>query len=245
MDGPDNMALDVALMLRARRTGETVLRIYGWSPPTLSFGRNQRVRDAVDPAALAASGLGVVRRPTGGRTLLHHREITYSVTAPVEASMRESYARINDILMNALARLEVPAVAAGPASARSLPPSAAPCFAEPATGELVVDGRKLVGSAQWRDGGALLQHGSILLDDDQPGIATVMRSPPPRVPPAATLRALLGRAPSSEEMGDRLRDAVRTLADPAADWFDPEPWLLAEATGLAAGYRDDRWTWRR
>jgi lipoate-protein ligase A len=245
MDGPDNMALDVALMLRARRTGEAVLRIYGWHPATLSFGRNQRIRDAVDPAALTASGLGVVRRPTGGRSLLHHHEITYSVTAPVEGSLRESYARINAILMNALARLEVPARAAAPGATRSLPPSAAPCFAEPAAGELVAGDRKLVGSAQWRDDGALLQHGSILVDDDQPRISSVMRAPMPAVSPAATLRGLLGRAPSSEEMGGHLRDAVRALAHPGADWLDAEPWVAIEAVRLATDFRDDRWTWRR
>src|SRR5215207_3150452 len=82
LGGPENMALDEALMARARRTGETVLRVYGWSRPTLSLGRNQRAAGLFDERALAERGVGVVRRPTGGRSLLHHREVTYSVTAP-------------------------------------------------------------------------------------------------------------------------------------------------------------------
>src|SRR6476620_9212884 len=82
LGGPENMALDEALMGRARRTGESVLRVYAWSRPTLSLGRNQRAVGLYREQALAERGVGVVRRPTGGRALLHHREITYSVTAP-------------------------------------------------------------------------------------------------------------------------------------------------------------------
>ncbi|MDB4885547.1 MAG: biotin/lipoate protein ligase [Gemmatimonadetes bacterium] len=242
LDGPDNMALDVALMRRARRTGETVLRIYTWRRPTLSFGRHQQAAGAYDPAELEAAGLGVVRRPTGGRALLHYREVTYSVTAPTSGSLDDAYAGINVLLMNALSALGVP-VAAFRATRRAAPPSAAPCFAEPAAGELVADGGKLVGSAQWRDDGAMLQHGSILVDDDQGLVARLAGEAPP--PPPATLRGLLGRAPSADEVGRHLRSAVRALADPGADWFDLEAAVEDEARLLAAHYRDPAWTWRR
>src|SRR5512142_1385967 len=82
--GAENMAVDEALMDRARTSGEGVLRMYGWSAPTLSLGRNQIAKGRYDLARAAAEGIGIVRRPTGGRALLHHREITYSVTAPVQ-----------------------------------------------------------------------------------------------------------------------------------------------------------------
>src|SRR5215207_930480 len=110
LDGPENMALDEALMTRARRTGETVLRVYDWSTPTLSLGRNQRAAGLFDERALAERGVGVVRRPTGGRSLLHHREVTYSVTAPClgDEPLLAAYERINALLMNALATLGVP-----------------------------------------------------------------------------------------------------------------------------------------
>ena len=100
LGGPENMALDEALMARARRTGESVLRVYGWSRPTLSLGRNQRAVGLYREQALAERGIGVVRRPTGGRALLHDREITYSVTAPCEdnTALLTEYGRINALL---------------------------------------------------------------------------------------------------------------------------------------------------
>jgi len=238
------MALDAALMSRARRTGDTVIRVYGWSRPTLSFGRNQRTAGSYHASTIANAGVGVVRRPTGGRSLLHDHEITYSVTAPVDAPLGATYARINTLLVNALARLGVPANAA-PRSTPAIPPSPTPCFAEPAGGELEVDGRKLVGSAQWRDDGALLQHGSILVEDDQWRIGTLADTPMPPVPAPATLRALLARAPGLEEMGACLLAAAQALADPGTRRFEVERLVLDEADALSERYRSDDWTWRR
>src|SRR4051812_1819632 len=139
--GPENMALDEALMARARRSGETVLRVYEWSRPTLSLGRNQRAAGLYREAMLAERGIGVVRRPTGGRALLHHREITYSVTAPCDdtGALLTEYGRINALLRIALESLGVPVVVAEPAG-RAAAPSASPCFAEPARGELTLHG---------------------------------------------------------------------------------------------------------
>jgi lipoate-protein ligase A len=245
LGGPDNMALDEALMRRARRTGEWVLRVYGWSTPTLSLGRNQKARGHYDERALARAGVEVVRRPTGGRALLHHHEVTYSVTGPAPVSpVGESYDRITLLLVHALRSLGVQVTPARPTQ-RQGAPSLTPCFAEPAEGELVVAGRKLVASAQWRDGGALLQHGSILLDDDQRDIPALMRAPLPAPPPAATLRDALGRAPSLEEVADALFAAVRQREDPEAVPLVPEAGLLDDARGAARSYRDPAWTWRR
>src|ERR1019366_7834122 len=112
-----------------------------------------------DPHVLELENVGAVRRPTGGRVLMHHHEVTSSVTAPApeDERLKESYRRINAILVAALSRLGVH-VSAAPVSTPRRPGGAA-CFAEPSAGELVVDGRKLVGSAQVRERGALLQHG--------------------------------------------------------------------------------------
>jgi lipoate-protein ligase A len=244
--GPENMALDEALMARALCTGETVFRVYGWSVPTLSLGRNQRARGLYREDLLAKRGIGVVRRPTGGRALLHHREVTYSVTAPcpAEGALLSEYERINALLARALAALGAPVVAAEP-RARSSAPSAAPCFAEPARGELILEGRKLVGSAQWRDRGALLQHGSILLEDDQSSIPGLMRDPIEPPGPPATLRDALGLAPVMAQVGDALFDAVRALADPLARELEVDDDLARDAERLAERYRDDVWTWRR
>ena len=245
LDGPDNMALDEALMARARRTGETVLRTYAWRTPTLSLGRNQRARGAYDAAALRDAGVDVVRRPTGGRALLHHREVTYSVTAPLaqEAPAR-AYARINELLVAALASLGVP-VAIADASGTSAPPTARPCFDEPAAGELVAEGRKLVGSAQWCEGGALLQHGSILVDDDQTAIGRFMASPGPSAPVPATLRGLLGRAPSAHEMHAAIARALEATTRRPPRHLELDAPTCDDARHLASRYRDAEWTWRR
>jgi lipoyl(octanoyl) transferase len=246
LGGPENMALDEALMARARRTGETVLRVYAWARPTLSFGRNQRAVGLYREQTLAERGIGVVRRPTGGRALLHHREITYSVTAPCDdnGTLLTEYGRINALLCTALGSLGVPVVVATP-SARAPAPSAAPCFAEPSRGELTLHGRKLVGSAQWRDRGAMLQHGSILIDDDQSSIGALLREPVAQTPAPATLRDAMGRAPVMAEVGDALFCAVRSLADPHATPLEIDHDLTRAATEIAARYRDDEWTWRR
>jgi lipoate-protein ligase A len=246
LGGPENMALDEALMARARRTGEPVFRVYAWSRPTLSLGRNQRALGLYREDALAERDIGVVRRPTGGRALLHDREITYSVTAPCEdnAALLTEYGRINALLCSALGALGVPVVVAMP-SARAPVPSAAPCFAEPARGELTLRGRKLVGSAQWRDRGAMLQHGSILVDDDQSSITTLLREPTAPTPAPATLRDALGRAPVMAEVADALFRAVRALADPDAAPLEIDGDLARAASEIAARYRDDAWTWRR
>jgi lipoate-protein ligase A len=233
-------------MDRARRTREAVLRVYAWSAPTLSLGRNQRAQGLYDRDALARAGVDVVRRPTGGRALLHHREVTYSVTGPAQAdeSVAVAYGRVNALLVTALAALGVPAVIAAPAT-RALPPTNLPCFAEPAAGELVLDGRKLVGSAQWRDDGALLQHGSILVEDDQALIASLTTECSADAVSPATLHAALGRRPSLEEVADALAGAVRSLADAAAEPLELDDQTQRRARELAARYRDAAWTWRR
>lgn len=239
------MAVDHALMERARLTGHTVLRVYEWSRPVLSLGVNQRARGVYDLDAIERRGIEVVRRPTGGRALLHHREVTYAVAAPVTPGegLTAMYRRVNNLLASALSALGVPVADAEP-SRRAAAPTSLPCFAEPAKGELVVNGSKLVGSAQWRDAGAALQHGSMLIEDDQSLISTLMHEPPSPVPPPATLRAILGRAPAAAEVADALVEAVRAQGDDVSplDDFDVAG---PRVDALASHYADPSWTWRR
>jgi lipoate-protein ligase A len=244
--GASNMALDEALMERARDVNEWVLRVYSWSAPTISLGRNQTANGKYDLERIHALGLDVVRRPTGGRAILHDREITYSVTAPVAdaGDLRESYERINALLLAGLRAIGVQATAAEPAS-RAAAPGMSPCFDEPAHGELTVAGRKLAGSAQWRSEGALLQHGSILVADDQSLLASLGREERGAIPTPATLAEVLGRAPSVGEVASVLGDAVRRLEDPAAGALRLDDSISARASGLVVRYLDDAWTWRR
>ncbi len=243
-DGPWNMAIDHALMDRARSSGETVFRVYSWSRPVLSLGRNQRALNVYVDSELERRGLEVVRRPTGGRALLHHREITYSVTAPSgRDTLNASFRRINALLINALHAIGVPAEGAI-AKGREPAPSGLPCFAQPSTGEIVVGGRKLIGSAQWRDAGALLQHGSIIVDDDQGIIPSVMRDPI-FAPPPASLRELLGRAPSPSELADAFLDAIRSSEDAHVSILAHSDLSQLAVSSKVAFYQDDAWTWRR
>ena len=261
------MALDHALLHRAAATGEAVLRVYSWRVPTLSLGRHQPAIGHYDLNGIRAAGIDVVRRPTGGRAVLHHREVTYSVTAPLardglgadRARVRQIYRAINALLVDALRRLGVPAALAlqslesgGGGLGGDIPaaprPSEHPCFDVATEGEVVVGGRKLVGSAQWRDPGAVLQHGSILIADDQALLGTVSLA---RVAPApvATLGQLLHRDPSVTEvagvLGDALDDALREAgAEPGRDYPDDTA-TAAVALTLRAQYADDAWTWRR
>lgn len=248
LDGADNMAWDQALMARARRTGEAVLRVYAWRRPTLSLGRNQTARGAYDLPRAAELGVDIVRRPTGGRALLHHREVTYSVTAPeaFDATLRGAYDRINALLLAALRALGVPARLSGPKS-RTPSPGLAPCFDEPAAGEIVVHGRKLVGSAQWRHDGALLQHGSILLHDDQGLIDRLLATPRAVVtPPAATLARVLGEAPPFAAVARALVEALHAEYS-GAEPLDPgaDDALRDDAARAGDEFRREDWIWRR
>ncbi len=244
-DGATNMALDEALMHWAGASGEAVFRIYGWSSPTLSLGRNQRARGCYDLAAAHALHVAFVRRPTGGRALLHHREVTYSATLPVSDTRTASWAYdfINDVLLAGLGAL---GVNAGRATAtRALPPGLRPCFDVPAEHEIVVGTRKLVGSAQWRRHGGLLQHGSILVQDDQALIGRVMQQPQDEPPRAATLAAALGREPSIDEVAGHLRNALERATGTAPQPLTVSREIEADTAELRAVYESDAWTWRR
>jgi lipoyl(octanoyl) transferase len=173
LDGARNMAIDEAL-LRARIAGDgpPTVRFYAWAPPTVSLGYGQALDATIDLQACRRLGIGLVRRPTGGSAILHESpaaEVTYSVVArgaDFEGAddLLETYRVLGNGLAAGLAHLGL-RVDVAP---RRPIDGAAPtfCFARTGAHELAVAGRKLAGSAQRRQGGALLQHGSILLDVD-------------------------------------------------------------------------------
>jgi lipoate-protein ligase A len=247
MPGAVNMARDSALMDRARETREHIFSVYSWDKPTLSLGRNQKAKDRYDLDEIARRQIDVVRRPTGGRALLHWREVTYSVAAPYPKGelLDDAYRAINRILLEGLRILGVEASESrgGPPTPQ---PGDMPCFAAPAEGELIAEGAKLVGSAQVRENGALLQHGSILIHDDQKLIESLLIEPAQEndAPSAATLSAAIGREPSVEEVADALFTAVRSLENPAATVLDERELGLEKSPHLDR-YRNPLWTWRR
>ncbi len=242
--GVANMALDEALMERSASTGEWICRVYSWAEPTISFGRNQAAVRHYERNRIEQR-LAVVRRPTGGRAILHHREITYCVTGPASdaGGLHESYVLINRLLVDGLRSLGVD-VGVAASRVRAMQPGPVPCFDHPSSGELVARGQKLVGSAQWRSEHALLQHGSILIDDDQAQLTEFLRDPQQAPPPAATLRVLLGREPSIEEVANSIFSAVAS-DDPNVTSLSLDESLLESQSRLAERYADAAWTWRR
>jgi lipoyl(octanoyl) transferase len=235
------MARDHALAL-SLPNDSAVLRLYRWERPTLSLGRNEPARGRYDPEAARARGIDIVRRPTGGRAVLHWRELTYAVAAPARAlgGPRRAYRLVHEILAQALVSLGVPAEIA-PDPSLATPVDAGACFAAPVGGEIVAAGRKLVGSAQLRVGDVLLQHGSILLGDDQGlvgelgSVASVSRPGP------ATVSDLLGRDLRSGELEGALLDAFG-IEQSCTVVGGPTSPIEAE---LEQGYRSEAWTWRR
>ncbi len=237
------------------RSGPITVRLYRWDPPCLSLGRNQ----SGEFAAHGRPGLDVVRRPTGGRAVYHHRELTYSVTLPDRTwgGPRATYALINRALARGLERLGVPAVLAASGSDTS-PTAPRACFGDPAAGELVARGRKLVGSAQWRHEGALLQHGSLLLegdqrraapdrtaDEDAVGIGTEGAEAGEEASPAIGLAELLPALPSFEELVEAVRRGFEMeVGAPARRMELSRPERLA-ASELEPVYGSPEWTWSR
>jgi len=245
-DGATNMAVDEALLRRASHTGDVFYRVYAWAAPTVSLGRNQPARGCYDLELATARGIEFVRRPTGGRAILHHREITYSVAAPIGAygTLPESYHAINRLLVEALRTLGVDAREAE-ASSRAPTPSTAPCFDSPVSGELVAGGQKLVGSAQVRDGHAFLQHGSILVEDDQSILTELLVHREAWTPPA-TLRALTGRSITVNEFADALTGALGAHDGQPPHVMELDDSLLDDVRILiGTRYALADWTWRR
>jgi lipoyl(octanoyl) transferase len=186
-----NMALDEAL-LDWNSKGEIppVIRFYGWDPATLSIGYFQKVEKEIDLEVVRKLGLGFVRRPTGGRGVLHEHELTYSVIVSEEhpempKTVTEAYRVISQGILKGFHHLGLDAYFAVPHTAEEREalksPRSAVCFDAPSWYELVVEGRKVAGSAQTRQKGVILQHGSILLDLDEDKLFSLFKYPSERV----------------------------------------------------------------
>ena len=233
--GAGNMERDRALLAAHRPGQDPVLRLYRWRPPALSIGYNQD-EGAFDREAAAAAGLDIVRRPTGGRAILHADELTYAVigTSPgpvFGATLHETYLTINGFLADFLrgqgAEVEI---SEGESRAEA---TGAVCFKSAGRHEIAVAGRKLVGSAQRRSGGCFLQHGSILTgpghlklpDFLRPGVQGGDMTPALLASLTMDLSQVKGRPLGDDDLDDLSVDLARACADR----------LGLEAVHLAAG----------
>ncbi len=242
--GAENMARDHALAM-VRAGPSATLRLYRWAVPTVSFGRNQPAEGIYSREAAQALGIEFVRRPTGGRAVLHHEELTYSVVAPLRAwgGLRQAFGGIHAGIVLALQSLGLPArLSAGGGGGRR--PDAEACFREPAPGEIEVRGRKLVGSAQVRIRESFLQHGSILLDGDQE-LLGALGPPGLRGRPAVTVREVLRRVPSDAELMRALRQGLAEALGGSWDGVRHPLEIESMSRDLLRLYRSQEWTWRR
>jgi lipoate-protein ligase A len=188
----ENMRRDAALLDHLERSGgEPVMRLFRFEPHGITLGHSQDPLRELDTDRCGAAGVEWAVRPTGGRVIFHAEEWTYSFAGRIDdprwgGSLRESYAAVGDLLVKSLVRLGIPAVIAGekgmdPAPAgtrtRAKGGAAAPCFASTGRHEIVLSGRKLVGSAQRRLRRAFLQQGSLLLGPGHLRLADFVAAP--------------------------------------------------------------------
>jgi len=199
--------------------GSALWRFYGWRPHAISLGYNQD-DSSIDARRCRHEGIDVVRRPTGGRAVLHADEFTYSFFADSGETNAELYRSVHEVIRLALFELGVDAefcrtaLPSGGSGGSSLP---AACFSASARHELQVMGRKLVGSAQRRSGRAMLQHGSLLLSGRHGDLSDYIMTSEPDcsgsmkqelLRKAVSLEEILPRCPGHNELAKRLKDAA-------------------------------------
>jgi lipoate-protein ligase A len=245
----ENMAIDEAVFRMNRPEGlPPTLRFFGWNPPAVSLGYFQKASQEIDVDFCRREGIDIVRRPTGGKAVLHEHELTYSLVAAVDnplftGDILETYRVISACIVEALKRLGLAPeiVSEGRSAART--PMEAYCFAAPSKYELLVGGRKICGSAQVRGGGAFLQHGSLLTDIDPLRAAAVMGITAAGIcGSTTTLREQLGRVIESDELARILRGAFEdTLGIHLADAGLAEPEEALKRELLAGKYGTNRW----
>lgn len=258
--GSWNMAVDEAILEGViQGSSLPTLRLFAWQPACLSLGYAQSANE-VDLQALQAEGWGIVRRPTGGRAILHIDEITYSVIAPISdprmaGGVLESYQRISRALLLALQYLDVPAVSQKEYSASPTAGVKGPvCFEVPSNYEITVEGKKLIGSAQARRKEGVLQHGSLPLYGDITRITralvypdeTTRRQAAERVSTRAlTVETAIGRAIPWETAAEAFISAFTTALNLSLVQADLSETELASARTLEAEkYAHPDWTYR-
>jgi len=240
----ENMARDEHLFDLCHEKTCGFLRLYAWERPTFSIGVSQRAERALDLDFIRRNGCEYVRRVTGGKAVLHHREITYAVASSEDLFFKEhdlhhSYLLIARVLVKAIRSLGVDA-ALSKGSAAELSRSHNPCFSFPTPHEIEVQGKKVVGSAQKRDKQALLQHGSIPLAMDYALYAGGANFPAAALQKSMTTWGDISQR-SARELTDALVQSFRDFAgcDLAAMAFTPED--RGRIARLRDKYASDAW----
>ena len=259
-----NMAVDEAI-LTAHAQGDVppTLRFYGWEPAAVSLGYFQQAAAEVNLERCRSQGIDVVRRLTGGRAVLHQHELTYSVVVRADqplipATITASYRYFSEGILAGLRNLGIEAAMSVPRAAYGQTKrthTSAACFDAPSHYEITVQGKKLVGSAQVRKDGVILQHGSILLTFDPALVASLLNLPSPeargRVAEMLAQRAIaLADAAGREISWQQACQSMLTGFGPALG-IELEPGVLSQqeeetAAELARNkYSQEHWNFRR
>jgi len=212
-DGATNMDIDATLLDEVDKSAETrtVVRFYVWLRPTISLGRNQKIEKAVEVEYCRANGIDIVHRPTGGRAVLHDDELTYAVISNDSSAFGDTiygnYKRVSEALCLGYNNLGVPAVLAPDTrkpemTAMFTRGGDPPCFVSPSRYELMVGGRKIVGSAQRRVRASFLQHGSMPITCDREALARATGLPDSTIleQEMAGVAEFLAERPSVEQL---------------------------------------------
>lgn len=255
--GAWNMAVDETLLeSTARGDAPPTLRFYAWQPPCLSLGYAQPLAD-VDRGRLAAHGWDLVRRPTGGRAILHTDELTYSVAGPnteprLAGEILTSYRRLSEAILAALESLSLSVRVLPVEEGPEVPPTQPVCFEVPSKFEITVDGKKLVGSAQSRRKGGVLQHGTLPLTGDLARITEALAFPNEDaraqaaarlLDRAATVESALGRPVSWAQATQAFREGFQSVLNLAFEPGELTPWERERAEQLMAEkYARPAWT---
>ena len=253
------MAVDEALFESLGIPGAIpVLRIYGWQPPGVSVGYFQSLEKGINLDAIHERGYGLVRRPTGGRAIIHHHEVTYSVCTRADYladgnSVLKSYREISTGIEAGLALLDigahVPRGHGGPAVKGKDLPSV--CFAKALGGDMTVQGRKIVGSAQMRRAGCILQHGSIPITIDLDEHVSILGEPDANEQDARQALAscavgvadVVGRPVSFDELAQCIASGFERAMGTTLEPGDLTPLEKQRAAELAQSkYGDEQWT---
>jgi lipoate-protein ligase A len=257
-DGATNMAVDEALLLSvAAGQAPPTLRFYAWVPPCLSLGYAQPLAD-VDLARLKARQWGLVRRPTGGRAILHTDELTYSVVAPMSeprvlGGVVESYRRLSAGLVRGLDLLSLPVQADREYRLPGRDAKGAVCFETPSNYEITVGEKKLLGSAQTRKQGVVLQHGALPLGGDIARICDVLRfdsaderhQARERVLQRATTVAVCGRAVTWDQAAEALARGFAEMLNVSLERVELTPAQAERAARLRTEkYANAQWNER-
>lgn len=259
-----NMAMDEALLnFVSRGEIDPVIRFYTWDPATLSIGYFQILQKEIDIEKVKEKGFGLVRRQTGGRGVLHDKELTYSVIVPeshpnMPSTITEAYRVISQGLLEGFKNLGFETYFAVPRSKEEREklkqPRSSVCFDAPSWYELVVEGRKIAGSAQTRQKGVILQHGSILQDIDIDELFDMFIFKNDRlkakmkeafVEKAVAINDISEKHITLEEMEQAFEEGFKTGLNIDFKPLKLSDQQMAEVKELEEKYRSDEWMYRK